>query len=162
VLADELRLLSSGPVSGLAQVSLPALQPGSSIMPGKVNPVVPEAVMQVALRVVGNDTVVAMAAGRGSFELNVHQPGVADALLESVHLLGNAARVLAERCLAGLAVDVERARTLAARSPVNVTAVADRLGYEQAAAIVKEANATGADFVDLVVAAGMDPDEARE
>jgi len=161
-LADELRQLSSGPVSGLGQIELPALQPGSSIMPGKVNPVIPEAVMQVALRVIGNDTVVATAAGRGSFELNVHLPVVGDALLESVHLAANVGRLLAERCLAGVRVDVDHARDMAARSPVNVTAVATRLGYDRAAEIVKEANRTGADFVDLVVEAGLERAEAEE
>ncbi len=161
-LADELRHLSSGPVSGLAQITLPALQPGSSIMPGKVNPVIPEALAQVALRVIGNDTVVAMAAGRGSFELNVHLPVVADALLESVRLAAGVSRVLAERCLSGVEVRVDHARDMAARSPVNVTAVATRLGYDRAAEIVKEANRTGADFVDLVVAAGLDRAEAEE
>jgi fumarate hydratase, class II len=134
-ICNDLRWMGSGPNAGLAEIRLPALQPGSSIMPGKVNPVVPEAVLQVCARVVGNDATVAWAGASGSFELNVMVPVIAHALLESVRLLAAGCRLLAERCVAGLEADAERCRTLAESSPSVVTPLARVVGYERAAAI---------------------------
>ena len=138
-ICNDLRWMGSGPNAGLGEIRLPALQPGSSIMPGKVNPVVPEAVLQVCALVVGNDATVAWAGAAGSFELNVMVPVMARALLESVRLLAAAARLLAERCVAGLEPDVARARALAESSPSVVTPLARVLGYERAAEIAGHA-----------------------
>ena len=138
-ICNDLRWMGSGPNAGLGEIRLPALQPGSSIMPGKVNPVVPEAVLQVCAVVVGNDATVAWAGASGSFELNVMVPVLSRAVLESVRLLGSAARLLAERCVAGLEPDVGRARALAESSPAVVTPLARVLGYERAAAIAAHA-----------------------
>ena len=138
-ICNDLRWMGSGPNAGLGEIRLPALQPGSSIMPGKVNPVVPEAVLQVCAQVIGNDATVAWAGAAGSFELNVMVPVMARALLESVRLLAAAARLLAERCVAGLEPDVERSRALAESSPAVVTPLARVLGYEAAARIAHHA-----------------------
>jgi len=138
-ICNDLRWMASGPNAGLAEIRLPSLQPGSSIMPGKVNPVVPEAVLQVCAAVVGNDATVAWAGASGSFELNVMVPVMSRALLESVRLLAAACRVLAERCVAGLEPDVAHARALAESSPSVVTPLARLLGYERAAQIAAHA-----------------------
>jgi fumarate hydratase class II len=142
-IACDLRLLSSGPRCGLAEIQLPATQPGSSIMPGKVNPVIPEAVTMVAARVAGNQTTVAWCGAGGFLELNVSMPLLAACLLESVRLLANAATVLRTKCVEGIAADVERCRELIERSLSMVTALAPRIGYEAAAAIAKESVAGG-------------------
>ncbi|HJQ80029.1 MAG TPA: class II fumarate hydratase [Lacipirellulaceae bacterium] len=145
-IANDIRLLGSGPRCGIFELSLPAIQPGSSIMPGKVNPVIAEAAVQVACRVIGNDAVVTTAGlgGIGSlFELNVAMPVMIDAFLESVKLLANVANVLVDKLLDGLQVNVDRCRELLDQSLMMVTSLAPKIGYEQAAALAKEAFQTG-------------------
>ncbi|HEY6798153.1 MAG TPA: class II fumarate hydratase [Kineosporiaceae bacterium] len=138
-ICNDLRWMGSGPTGGLGEIRLPQLQPGSSIMPGKVNPVVPEAVLQVCAQVVGNDATIAWAGAGGSFELNVMVPVMARALLESIRLLAAACRLLADRCVAGLEPDRERCLALAESSPSIVTPLARVLGYEEAARIATRA-----------------------
>jgi fumarate hydratase class II len=142
-IANDLRLTSSGPRGGLAEIVLPALQPGSSMMPGKVNPVIPEAVCQVAARVIGNDAGVAVAGGSGLLELNVMMPFLADAVLESVRLLGAAARLLAEKCVRGIRARPERCRRWLDESLALTTALVPRLGYDAAAKLAQKAEAEG-------------------
>ncbi|HEX2475126.1 MAG TPA: class II fumarate hydratase, partial [Lacipirellulaceae bacterium] len=145
-IANDIRLLGSGPRCGTFELSLPATQPGSSIMPGKVNPVIAESAVQVACRVIGNDAVVTTAGlgGIGSlFELNVAMPVMIDAFLESVKLLANVANVFVNKLLNGLQVNAERCRELIDQSLMTVTSLAPKIGYEQAAALAKEAFQTG-------------------
>jgi fumarate hydratase, class II len=161
-IANDIRLLASGPAAGLGELRLPELQAGSSIMPGKVNPVLCESVNQVAARVMGNDVTVGYAASQGILELNTYLPVIADALLESATLLGNASRVFAERCVDGITVDEVRTRGYAERTSALATALNPIVGYERAAAIVKESLATGRSIVDLVVESGLlSAEEAR-
>ena len=161
-IANDIRLLASGPAAGLAELRLPELQPGSSIMPGKVNPVLCESVNQVAARVFGNDAVVGYAASQGILELNTYLPVMADALLESGTLLGNVARVFAERCIAGIEADVERCRGYAERTSALATALNPIIGYERAAEIVKRAQAEDRSIIDVVIDEGvLEADEAR-
>ncbi|NGP04751.1 class II fumarate hydratase [Rhodococcus sp. 14C212] len=138
-IANDIRWMGSGPLTGLAEIQLPDLQPGSSIMPGKVNPVLPEAVTQVAAQVVGNDAAVAWGGAAGAFELNVYIPMMARNLLESLRLLANVSRLFAERCVDGLVANTEHLRTLAESSPSIVTPLNSAIGYEEAAAVAKEA-----------------------
>ncbi|RKN46998.1 class II fumarate hydratase [Streptomyces hoynatensis] len=138
-ICNDLRWMSSGPRTGLAEIALPDLQPGSSIMPGKVNPVIPEAVLMVAAQVVGNDATVATAGAAGNFELNVMLPVIAKNLLESIRLLANVSRLLADRTVDGITANVERAREYAESSPSVVTPLNRYLGYEEAAKIAKRA-----------------------
>ena len=152
---NDLRWMGSGPNTGLAEVRLPDLQPGSSIMPGKVNPVVPEAVLMVCAQVVGNDATVAWAGASGAFELNVQIPVMARNVLESIRLLSNASRLLADRCVAGLEPDVERCRRLAEASPSVVTPLNRAIGYEAAAKVAKHAVAEGTTVREAVVALGF-------
>jgi fumarate hydratase class II len=154
-IANDLRWMSSGPRCGLAEIHLPDLQPGSSIMPGKVNPVVPEAVCQVVAQVVGNDAAVAFAGSAGNFELNVMMPVIARNLLESIRLLANVARALADKCVAGIEADVERCRTFALSSPSIATALNPYIGYEQAARVVKKALSEGKDLRSVVLELGL-------
>ena len=161
-IANDIRLLASGPVAGLGELLLPELQAGSSIMPGKVNPVLCESVNQVAARVMGNDVTVGYAASQGILELNTYLPVMADALLESATLLANVAAAFAERCVAGIEVDEARTRAYAERTSALATALNPMIGYERAAAIVKEAQASGRSIIDVVVAEGvLSLDEAR-
>ncbi|MDP9453223.1 MAG: class II fumarate hydratase [Actinomycetota bacterium] len=153
--ANDLRWMASGPRTGLAEIRLPDLQPGSSIMPGKVNPVVPEAVCQVAAQVVGNDAAVAFAGAAGNFELNVMLPVMARNLLESIRLLASVSRIFADSCVVGITADEVRCRAYAESSPAVVTALAPALGYERAAAVVKEAAATGRSVREVVLGAGL-------
>ncbi len=153
-ITTDLRWMASGPRAGLAEVRLPAVQPGSSIMPGKVNPVVPEAVWQVAAQVVGNDAAVAFAATAGSFELSLAMPVLARNLLESIALLTSACGALAE-CVAGLEADEQRCRRYAESSPALATALNPHIGYEQAADVVRQALAEGRTVRDVVVARGL-------
>jgi fumarate hydratase class II len=148
--ANDLRWLSSGPMTGLAEIHLPDLQPGSSIMPGKVNPVVPEAVCQVVAQVIGNDAAVAFAGAAGTLELNVMLPVMARNLLESIRLLANVSRLLADRCIDGLTVDVARMRRYAESSPSIVTPLNRYLGYDEAARVVKQAVAEGRTIREVV------------
>jgi fumarate hydratase class II len=151
-ICNDLRWMSSGPRTGLAEIVLPELQAGSSIMPGKVNPVIPEAVLQVCSRVIGNDATIAWAGASGSFELNVQMPVMADALLESCTLLANASMALADRCVAGLVADDARMRDLAQRSPAIVTALNAVIGYEAGKAVVQRARQDGVDVIDALTA----------
>ncbi len=136
---NDLRWMGSGPNAGLGELHIPDLQPGSSIMPGKVNPVIPEAVMMVCARVIGNDATVAWAGATGNFELNVAIPVMGNALLESIRLLSNSMRLLADKTVDGLEVNVERALALAESSPSIVTPLNKFIGYEAAAKIAKHA-----------------------
>ncbi|MER5866031.1 class II fumarate hydratase [Kitasatospora sp. NPDC002040] len=138
-IANDLRWMGSGPRTGLGELNLPDLQPGSSIMPGKVNPVLPEVVLMVAAQVVGNDATVTLAGASGNFELNVMLPVIARNVLESVRLLANSARLLADRTVDGLTANVERAREYAESSPSVVTPLNRYLGYEEAAKVAKQA-----------------------
>jgi fumarate hydratase class II len=145
-IANDIRLLGSGPRCGIFELSLPATQPGSSIMPGKVNPVIAESAVQVVCRVIGNDAVVTTAGlgGIGSlFELNVAMPVMIDAFLESVKLLANVSNVFVDKLLNGLQVNADRCRELIEQSLMMVTSLAPKIGYEQAAALAKEAFQTG-------------------
>ena len=149
-IANDLRWMGSGPRTGLGELALPDLQPGSSIMPGKVNPVLPEATVQVAAQVIGNDAAIAFAGAQGNFDLLVMLPVMARNLLESITLVGNVSRVLAERCVDGLVANVERCRQLAESSPSIVTPLNRIIGYEAAAKIAKhsvKANLTVAEAV---------------
>jgi fumarate hydratase class II len=138
-IANDLRWMGSGPRAGLAEIRLPDLQPGSSIMPGKVNPVIPEAVTQVAAQVIGNDAAVAFGGASGSFELNVMLPMMARNVLESITLLANASRLLADRCVDGIEADEDRLREFAESSPSIVTPLNRYIGYEEAAKVAKQA-----------------------
>jgi fumarate hydratase, class II len=153
-ICTDLRLMGSGPRAGLAEIGIPDLQPGSSIMPGKVNPVICEAVSQVCVQVFGNDTAVAMAGSAGNFELNVMLPVIGRNLLASVSLLAAAARLLADKCVAGITAHAGRLRAQAESSPAIVTALNPFIGYEAAAAIAHEALETGATIRDVTIARG--------
>ena len=154
-IANDLRWMGSGPHAGLAELHLPDLQPGSSIMPGKVNPVLPEAVTQVVAQVYGNDLAVAFAASQGSFELLVYLPVIARNLLESIRLLANVARLFRDRCIDGLEPNVERLRAYAESSPSLGTSLNPYLGYEKAAELVKASVASGRSIRELVLEAGL-------
>ncbi|TDB86007.1 class II fumarate hydratase [Actinomadura sp. 7K534] len=138
-IANDLRWMGSGPRAGLAEIRLPDLQPGSSIMPGKVNPVLPEAVMQVTAQVIGNDAAVAFGGASGNFELNVMLPMLARNVLESITLLANVSRLFADRCVDGIEADVARMREYAESSPSIVTPLNRYIGYEEAAKVAKQA-----------------------
>ncbi|MFI7244309.1 class II fumarate hydratase [Streptomyces qinglanensis] len=153
-ICNDLRWMASGPRTGLAEIALPDLQPGSSIMPGKVNPVVPEAVLMVAAQVTGNDATVAAAGAAGNFELNVMLPVMAKNLLESIRLLSNAARLLADRTVDGITANTRRAREFAESSPSVVTPLNRYIGYESAAAVAKRAMAEECTIREAVLAAG--------
>jgi fumarate hydratase class II len=142
-IANDLRWMNSGPLAGLAEIALPALQPGSSIMPGKVNPVVPEAVAMVAAQVIGNDATVAIAGQSGNFQLNVMMPVVAYNLLQSIELLANASRALGRSAVAGFSVNTRQIAAALDRNPMLVTALNPVIGYEKGAAIAKKACAEG-------------------
>jgi fumarate hydratase, class II len=138
-IANDIRWMGSGPLTGLAEIQLPDLQPGSSIMPGKVNPVLCEAVTQVAAQVIGNDAAIAWGGANGAFELNVYIPMMARNILESLRLLANVSKLFAERCIQGLTAHVEHQRELAESSPSIVTPLNSLIGYEEAAAVAKQA-----------------------
>jgi fumarate hydratase class II len=154
-ICNDLRWMGSGPNTGLGEIQLPDLQPGSSIMPGKVNPVVPEAVLMVCSRVIGNDATVAWAGASGAFELNVQIPVMALGVLESTRLLANASRVLAERTIDGTVANVDRARRLAEASPSIVTPLNRVIGYENAAAIAKHSVKAGLTVREAVIDLGF-------
>ncbi|MET9051194.1 class II fumarate hydratase [Streptomyces bacillaris] len=153
-ISNDLRWMASGPRTGLAEINLPDLQPGSSIMPGKVNPVIPEAVLMVAAQVTGNDATVATAGAAGNFELNVMLPVIAKNLLESVRLLANASRLLADRTVDGITANAERARAYAESSPSVVTPLNRYIGYEAAAKVAKQSLKDGTTIRETVLAAG--------
>jgi fumarate hydratase class II len=152
---NDIRWMGSGPNTGLAEIAIPDLQPGSSIMPGKVNPVIPEAVLMVCARVIGNDQTVAWAGATGNFELNVAIPVMATSLLESIRLLANASRVLADKTVTGLEVNEERSRALAESSPSIVTPLNRVIGYEAAAKVAKHAIAHKMTVRDAVIDLGF-------
>ncbi len=154
-ICNDLRWMSSGPTTGLAEIHLPDLQPGSSIMPGKVNPVLPEATLMVCAQVIGNDVTVTTAGAAGSFELNVMMPVLARNVLESIRLLSTSTVLLAERCIDGITADAERMRRYAESSPSVVTPLNRHLGYELAATVAKKALADGATIRDTVLAMGL-------
>ena len=151
---NDLRWMASGPNAGLAEIHIPDLQPGSSIMPGKVNPVIPEAVLMVCARVIGNDSTVTWAGASGNFELNVAIPVMGNALLESIRLLSNSMRLLADKTVKGLEANVERSRALAESSPSIVTPLNKFIGYEAAAKIAKHSVAKGITVREAVIELG--------
>ncbi len=153
-IANDLRWMASGPRTGLFEISLPDLQPGSSIMPGKVNPVVPEAVLMVAAQVVGNDTAITVAGAAGNFELNVMLPVIARNILESVRLLANVSRLLADRTVDGITAHPERAREYAESSPSVVTPLNRYIGYEEAAKVAKKSLAERKTIRQVVIEEG--------
>ncbi|HEX7738167.1 MAG TPA: class II fumarate hydratase [Marmoricola sp.] len=151
---NDLRWMSSGPTTGLAEIHLPDLQPGSSIMPGKVNPVLPEATLMVCAQVIGNDAAVAYAGASGNFELNVMMPVLARNLLESIRLLAHSTRVLADRCIDGITADADRMHNYAASSPSVVTPLNRFIGYEAAAKVAKAALKSGRTIREQILADG--------
>ncbi|MGW4931230.1 class II fumarate hydratase [Agromyces sp. NPDC004153] len=154
-ICNDLRWMGSGPNTGLGELSIPDLQPGSSIMPGKVNPVIPEAVLMVCSRVIGNDATIAWAGASGSFELNVQIPVMGTALLESIRLLANSTRALADKTVDGLEANLERTNALAGMSPSIVTPLNKHIGYENAAKIAKHSVKNGITVRDAVVDLGF-------
>jgi len=153
-MANDVRWMSSGPRTGLAEIHLPDLQPGSSIMPGKVNPVIPEAVCQVVAQVVGNDAAIAFGGAAGNLELNVMLPVIARNLLESIRLLANISRLLADRCVDGIEADADRCRVFAESSPSIVTPLNKYIGYEAAAKVAKLSLAQGKTIRQVVIESG--------
>jgi len=153
-ICNDLRWMSSGPRTGLGEIHLPDLQPGSSIMPGKVNPVIPEATLMACAQVIGNDVTITTAGAAGNFELNVMLPVMAKNILESIGLLASTSRLLADRCVDGITAEVEHARALAEGSPSIVTPLNRYLGYEAAAAVVKQAVRERRSIRDVVIAQG--------
>ncbi len=153
-IANDLRLMGSGPQAGLAEIHLPDLQPGSSIMPGKVNPVIPEAVCMVVAQIIGNDAAIAFGGAAGNFELNVMLPMLGRNILESIRLLTNVSRLFADRCVEGVEADVDRCLTYAESSPSIATPLGRHLGYEAAAAVVKQALAERRTIREVVLERG--------
>jgi fumarate hydratase class II len=153
-IANDLRWMGSGPRAGLAEINIPDLQPGSSIMPGKVNPVIPEAVCMVSAQVIGNDAAIAFGGAAGNFELNVMLPLLARNILESIRLLASVSRLFADRCIAGISANVDRAREYAEGSPSIVTPLNRYIGYEEAAKVAKQALAEGKAIRQVVLERG--------
>jgi fumarate hydratase class II len=154
-IANDIRWMGSGPRAGLAEIRIPDLQPGSSIMPGKVNPVVCEAVTQVCAQVLGNDAAVAFAGSQGNFELNVYLPVIARNLLESIRLLASVTRLFADRCVAGIEANVDRLKEYAESSPSISTALNPYIGYEKVAELMKRSTTTGRSIRELVLEEGL-------
>lgn len=150
-IANDLRWMNSGPIAGFGEISLPALQPGSSIMPGKINPVIPEAVTMVCAQVIGNDTTITIGGQSGNFQLNVMLPVIAYNLLQSITLIASASQVLADQAIAGFTVNEERIATLVGRNPILVTALNPVIGYELGAKIAKKAYAEGRLLKDVAL-----------
>jgi fumarate hydratase class II len=148
-IANDLRWMNSGPLAGLGEITLPALQPGSSIMPGKINPVIPEAVAMVSAQVIGNDATITVAGQSGNFQLNVMLPVVAYNLLQSISLASSAAKQLADRAIAGFTVNHDTLTAALDRNPILVTALNPVIGYEQGALIAKKAYAEGRPVRDV-------------
>jgi len=158
-IANDVRWMGSGPSTGLGEIRLPDLQPGSSIMPGKVNPVIPEVVTQVAAQAIGNDAAVAFGGSQGNFELNVFVPVMARNLLESIDLLASACAVFADKCVKGIEANVDTLRRYAESSPSIGTSLNPHLGYETTAEIIKESNRTGRSIREIVKARKLMTDE---
>ncbi|MHA6742732.1 class II fumarate hydratase [Rhodococcus erythropolis] len=161
-IANDIRWMGSGPLTGLGEIALPDLQPGSSIMPGKVNPVLPEATTQVAAQVIGNDAAIAWGGAAGAFELNVYIPVMARNLLESFTLLANVSRLFADKCVSGLVAHEEHLKTLAESSPSIVTPLNSAIGYEEAAAVAKQALKEKKTIRQVVIERGLVPDKLSE
>jgi len=157
-IANDLALMGSGPRAGFGELLLPELQKGSSIMPGKVNPVIPEVVLQVAAQVIGNDTAITIAGSQGNFELNVRVPLIARNLLESIRLLGAAARVFAEKCIDGIQANEDGCHRSAESTLAAATALNPYIGYDKAAEIVKEAASSGRMLREVAYEKGVDED----
>jgi len=154
-IADDIRWLASGPTSGISEIALPAIQPGSSIMPGKVNPVLSEALMMVAARIMGNHTTLTVGGSRGNFELNVMMPVMAQAFLESALLLANATRTFTEKCVRGITANESRARDLLEKNPAIATALNLHIGYDLASEVAKQAAKEGRSVRDVVLERGL-------
>ncbi len=150
-IANDLRWMNSGPLAGLGEIELPALQPGSSIMPGKVNPVIPEAVAMVAAQVIGNDTTITIAGQSGTFQLNVMLPVIAYNILQSIELIANVSRLLADKAIAGFTVREDNLKVALAKNPILVTALNPIIGYARAAEIAKAAYKQGRPIIDVAV-----------
>jgi fumarate hydratase class II len=150
-IANDLRWMNSGPIAGLGEIALPALQPGSSIMPGKINPVIPEAVLMVSAQVIGNDVSVTIGGQSGVFELNVMLPMIAHNLLQSIELLANASRVLADKAIKGFTVNTDKVVNLVDKNPILVTALNPIIGYDLGAKIAKTAYAEGRTLKDVAL-----------
>ncbi len=150
-ISNDLRWMNSGPLAGLGEIALPALQPGSSIMPGKVNPVIPEATAMVCAQVMGNDTTITIAGQSGNFQLNVMLPLIAFNLLQSIQLLANGARVLADKAITGFTVNESSIKTALDKNPILVTALNSKIGYEKGAAIAKKAYAEKRPILDVAL-----------
>jgi len=148
-IANDLRWMNSGPLAGLGEIELPALQPGSSIMPGKVNPVIPEATAMVAAQVIGNDATITIGGQSGNFQLNVMLPVIAYNLLQSIELLANVSRLLADKAIAGFTVNRERIKLALERNPILVTALNPVIGYDKGAATAKQAYKEGRPILDV-------------
>ncbi|MBN1225472.1 MAG: class II fumarate hydratase [Deltaproteobacteria bacterium] len=156
-IANDLRWMSSGPRCGLGEISLPVLQPGSSMMPGKVNPVIPESTMMVCATVIGHDTAITIGAQHGNLELNTMMPMIADHLLESIRLLANASKNLAEQCVKGIIANENHTRALVEKSLALVTSLVPKIGYDAAARIVKEAFSTDKTVLQVCIEQGILP-----
>jgi len=162
-IANDLRWMNSGPLAGLGEIELEALQPGSSIMPGKVNPVIPEAACMVAARVIGNDATVTVAGQAGNFQLNVMLPVIAATLLESIELSASIARLLADKAIATFGVRTDNIKAALDRNPILVTALNRVIGYEKGAATAKQAYAEGRPIIDVAMeTTGMTREELEE
>ena len=162
-IANDIRWLGSGPRCGLGEISLPSLQPGSSIMPGKVNPVIPESVLMACAQVMGNDVTISLGGMAGNFELNVMMPVIAYNLLQSIEILANGSQMMADKCVAGIEPNRERCRQMVEKSLAMVTALAPRIGYDEAAALAKEAFDTGRTVRELAEEKKvLPPDELEE
>jgi fumarate hydratase, class II len=162
-IADDLRWLASGPTSGISEITLPAVQPGSSIMPGKVNPVMSEALMMIAARVAGNQTTLTVGGGRGNFELNVMMPVMAQAFLESATLLASGVRAFTTRCVEGIEANEDRCRELLEKNPSIATALNPFIGYDAAAEVAKQSARERRSVRDVVLEKGLlDPDKVDE
>ncbi|MEW5746835.1 MAG: class II fumarate hydratase [Nitrospirota bacterium] len=154
-IVNDLRLMNSGPVAGLAEIQLPALQPGSSIMPGKVNPVIPEAARMVCARVIGNDTTITISCSLGEFELNTMLPVIGYTLLESIEMLSVTMRLLADKAIEGMTVNADHGQDLLDKNPIIATSLAPLLGYERAAELIEKAVKEKRKIRDVVLASGL-------
>ncbi|MDH5408926.1 MAG: class II fumarate hydratase, partial [Gammaproteobacteria bacterium] len=162
-ISNDLRWMNSGPLAGLGEIALPALQPGSSIMPGKVNPVIPEAAAMACAQVIGNDVTITIGAQSGNFQLNVMLPVIAYNLLQSIELLANASRTLADKAIAGFTVNEEQIKSALDKNPILITALNRVIGYEKGAAIAKKAYAEGRAVIDVAKEeTGMSETELKE
>ncbi len=161
-IANDIRWLSSGPRCGIGEIDIPSLQPGSSIMPGKVNPVIPESVLMVCAQVIGNDVAVTVGGMNGNFELNVMMPVIAYNLLQSIEILANVSRLLADKCVAGITPRRERCAELVEKSLAMVTSLAPKIGYDRAAEVAKESWKTGRTVRELAKEKQLLPDDELE